>query len=503
MERISSLLGISTESIEKKLGAKWVKGDSLVPLKTLKKVDELNLKSGEPGEENLLNRALQDELLTIPGVMITDTPVRSYPLGEQASHLIGYVQNVTAEDLEKHAGEGYLTDSVIGRSGMEALFENELRGTNGCTVAIIREDGSMNRVLAAIPKQDGKNITLTIDSNLQSAIYQAFKEDKSCSVAMNPYTGEVLALVSTPSYDNNDFILGMSQEKWTALNEDVRNPLLNRFRQRFAPGSSFKPITGAIGLDAGTLDPDRDYGEEGLSWQKDESWGNYHVTTLHNTNPATLEHAMVLSDNIYFAKAALETGYDAFASGLDRLGFNQDLPFEISVAESQYSNADRIETEIQLADSGYGQGQVLVNPIHLASLYTMFPNQGKVLKPYLIYKDTPVPEIWIEDACTQETAETVEDAMKAVISSEHGTGHAAMRSDITLAGKTGTAEIKASKEDTSGTELGWFAVYTADADMQKPVLMVSMVEDVKNAGGSGLVVRKSRDVLGAYIPSGQ
>ena len=133
----------------------------------------------------------------------------------------------------------------------------------------------------------------------------------------------------------------------------------------------------------------------------------------------------------------------------------------------------------------------------------MFPNQGKVLKPYLVYKDTPVPESWIEDACTQETAETVEDAMKAVISSEHGTGHAAMRSDITLAGKTGTAEIKASKEDTSGTELGWFAVYTADKDIQKPVLMVSMVEDVKNAGGSGLVVRKARDVLGAYIPSGQ
>ena len=212
---------------------------------------------------------------------------------------------------------------------------------------------------------------------------------------------------------------------------------------------------------------------------------------------------MVLSDNIYFAKAALETGYDAFASGLDRLGFNQDLPFEISVAESQYSNTDQIETEIQLADSGYGQGQVLVNPVHLASLYTMYPNRGKVLKPYLVYKDTPEPEVWIEDACTPETAEIVEDGMKAVISSEHGTGHAAMRSDITLAGKTGTAEIKASKEDTSGTELGWFAVYTADADMQKPVLMVSMVEDVKNAGGSGLVVRKSRDVLGAYIPSGQ
>lgn len=322
---------------------------------------------------------------------------------------------------------------------------------------------------------------------------------------MNPYTGEILALVNTPSYDDNDFILGMSEETWAGLNEDERKPMLNRFRQRFAPGSSFKPITGVIGLTTGALTPDENFGEDaaGLSWRKDAGWGGYYVTTLHGYSPVNLKNAYIYSDNIYFARAALKIGKDDFMAGLNRLGFNQKLPFEISVAESQYSNTDQIETEIQLADSGYGQGQVLVNPIHLASLYTMYPNRGKVLKPYLVYKDTPEPEVWIEDACSPETAEIVEDGMKAVISSEHGTGHAAMRSDITLAGKTGTAEIKASKEDTSGTELGWFAVYTADADIQKPVLMVSMVEDVKNAGGSGLVVRKSRDVLGAYIPSGQ
>ncbi len=502
---LSELLGVSADSIRKKLSANWVKDDSLVPIKTLKKVDELNLQSALPEDENVQNRALQDELLTIPGVMITDTPVRYYPLGEKAAHLVGYVQNVTAEDLEEHKGEGYLSDSVIGRSGMEGLFEKELKGQNGRIISIVTSQGEEKQVLAAIPRIDGQDITLTIDSSLQELVYDAFRDSKSCTVAMNPYTGEVLALVNTPSYDNNDFILGMSEETWTELNEDERKPMLNRFRQRFAPGSSFKPITGVIGLTAGVLTPDENFGEDaaGLSWQKDAGWGGYHVTTLHGYSPVNLKNAYIYSDNIYFAKAALKIGYDDFMAGLDRLGFNQKLPFEISVAESQYSNADRIETEIQLADSGYGQGQVLVNPIHLASLYTMFPNQGKVLKPYLIYKDTPVPEIWIEDACTQETAETVEDAMKAVISSEHGTGHAAMRSDITLAGKTGTAEIKASKEDTSGTELGWFAVYTADKDIQKPVLMVSMVEDVKNAGGSGLVVRKSRDVLGAYIPSGQ
>lgn len=121
LNRLSELLGVSADSIRKKLSAGWVKDDSLVPIKTLKKVDELNLQSQLPEDENVQNRALQDELLTIPGVMITDTPVRYYPLGEKAAHLVGYVQNVTAEDLEEHKGEGYLSDSVIGRSGMEGL----------------------------------------------------------------------------------------------------------------------------------------------------------------------------------------------------------------------------------------------------------------------------------------------------------------------------------------------------------------------------------------------
>ena len=502
LERLSELLGVSVESIEKKLAAKWVKEDSLVPVKTLKKVDEFDLQSASPREDNVENKALQDALLAIPGVMITDTPVRSYPLGEAAAHLVGYVQNVTAEDLEKHPGEGYLSDSVIGRSGIETLYEKELKGQNGEKISIVTSEGAEKLVLAAIPRVDGSNITLTIDSSLQRTIYERFKDVKSCTVAMNPYTGEVLALVNTPSYDDNDFILGMSEEKWASLNEDERKPMFNRFRQRFAPGSSFKPITGVIGLSTGALTPGESFGTDraGLSWQKDASWGKYQVTTLHDYSPVNLENAYIYSDNIYFAKAALKIGYDDFMAGLDRLGFNQDLPFEISVSQSQYSNTERIETEIQLADSGYGQGQVLMNPIHLAALYTMFPNRGDVIKPYITYRKEPASEVWLKGACTPEIAETIDTALKKVISSEHGTGHAAMRVDITLAGKTGTAEIKASKGDTSGTELGWFAVYTADGPDRTPILMVSMVEDVKNAGGSGLVVRKAKAVLDSYIP---
>jgi len=156
--------------------------------------------------------------------------------------------------------------------------------------------------------QHGKDIKLTVDAELQTDLYEQFREDKSCHVAMQPYTGEVLALVSTPSYDNNDFILGLSNEQWTALNEDDSKPMYNRFRQKWCPGSTFKPITAAIGLESGAVKPDEDYGNAGLRWQKDASWGAYHVTTLHEYEPVVLENALIYSDNIYFAKAALKIG---------------------------------------------------------------------------------------------------------------------------------------------------------------------------------------------------
>ncbi len=499
LETLSSLLGVSADGIKKKLAAKWVKDDSFVPLKTLKKVDEINLNSPQPREDNVKNKELQDKLLEIPGILISDTPVRYYPLMESGAHLVGYVQNVTAEDIKEHPEEDYLTDSVIGRSGMEALYEKELKGTNGRTVSIVDANGVEKKILAAKSRMDGVNITLTIDSNLQSSIYNTFLEDKSTTVAMNPVTGEILALVSTPSFDDNDFILGMSNEAWDALNTDERKPMYNRFRQKFAPGSSLKPITATIGLTTGAIDANEDFGSSGLKWRKDESWGNYYVTTLHDSSPLNLENALIYSNNIYFAKAALKIGSKDFMAGLDKLGFNQQLPFEITLAKSQYSNEGKIESEVQLADSGYGQGQVLMNPVHLASLYTMFTNEGNVLKPYLLYKEQPSPEIWISNASSPETAEVVKSGLMKVISSEHGTGHAINRADVTLAGKTGTAEIKASKSDTTGTELGWFVVTTTDKNMKNPILLVSMVEDVKNRGASGYVVKKDKDILDTYF----
>ena len=492
--KIAELLEITPETIEKKLSAKWVKDDSFVPIKTIPKVEEIELMKYEPDQKVLKENERHETLLEIPGVTISDVEVREYTLGEATAHLIGYVQSVTAEDLEEHAGEGYTANSVIGKSGMEGLFEKELKGQNGCRVYIVNSEGKEKEELAYILVQDGHDIKLTIDANLQSSLYEQFKEDKSCSIAMNPYSGEILALVSTPSYDNNDFIMGLSSEQWTALNEDEDKPMYNRFRQVWCPGSTFKPIIAAIGLQSGAIDSMEDYGNVGLSWQKDASWGSYHVTTLHAYEPVILENALIYSDNIYFAKAALKIGSEEMESSLTGLGFNEQLPFEIKMAESQYSNTEGIETEIQLADSGYGQGQILVNPLHMACIYSAFCNEGNVIKPYLVYQNEAEAEYWIPGAFSNETASRVLEGTKKVVNDSNGTGYAAHRDDILLAGKTGTAEIKTSKDDTSGTELGWFAIFTAE-DTECPILIISMVEDVKGRGGSGYVVKKDSLVL--------
>lgn len=497
LKKIAALLEMELEAVEKKLDAGWVKADSFVPLRTVPGVKEVDLLSMEPDAAILREKERQEELLQIPGVMITETKVREYPYGNAAAHLVGYVQNVTAEDLEEHAGEGYTAGSMIGRSGIEGLYEKELKGTDGCRIYITDESGKEIQELARKEVQHGQDIKLTIDAALQVQLYEQFQEDKSCSVAMEPYTGEVLALTSTPSYDNNDFIMGMSQEQWDLLNEDEKKPMYNRFRQVWCPGSTFKPVIAAIGLETGRLDPEEDFGNVGRSWQKDASWGGYYVTTLHDYQPVIMDNALIWSDNIYFAKAALKIGADNLEKYLLKLDFTKKIPFEITMAQAQFSNTEHIDTEIQLADSGYGQGQILINPLHLAGIYSAFCNEGTMVRPYITRRsDTEAgAEDWIGEAFSPDTAERVLAGLKKVVNDPDGTGYALHRDDMVLAGKTGTAEIKASKEDSTGTELGWMVIFTTDKDTQRPILLVSMTEDVKGRGGSGYVVQKVKQVL--------
>ena len=349
----------------------------------------------------------------------------------------------------------------------------------------------MVETLASQEAKNGEDIYVTIDASLQQTAYEQFASDNGTAAAMNPKTGEVLALVSAPGYDPNEFIMGLSDSRWEELNDSENRPLTNRFSASWVPGSTFKALTAVIGVDSGKIDPQENFGYEGLSWQEDASWGDYHVTTLTDYgDQVTLENALVYSDNIYFAKAALRIGADTLIDRFKAMGFGEEIPFELSLTSSTYDDDDNIDSDIQLADTGYGQGQLLVNPVHMLSMYSLFVNDGSMVQPTLLYQDGYTGKMWKENVFSPDAVETVKNDLIQVIENPSGTGASARIEGVSLLGKTGTAEIKDSQSDTDGIERGWFICETAD-DTDTPIAVVGMVEDVKGKGGSSYVTEKS------------
>ena len=478
--QIAQYLETDVETLQKKMSASWINDDSFVPIKTV----------SEATKNDLINK----NILGINGVKISTVSIRTYPYDKVASHIVGYVQNVNAEDLKKHKNEGYNSTSVIGRNGIEAAYEEKLRGiTSGKIELVDKNDKVIKELCHKEVKMSPQDITLTIDIDLQQSLYNEYQNDKSASVALNPKTGEVLALVSTPSYSNNDFVLGLSTDKWNALNNDVNQPLMSRYKQTYTPGSSMKPITAAIGLETKTIDPNKDLGAKD-KWQKDSSWGNYYVTTLHAPSPNNLKNAITYSDNVYFARSALNIGKDNLFKYYKNLKIGEKIPFELALNKSQYINKNQKVSDQLIADSGYGQGQILINPLQLASIYSAFVNNGSIYQPHIVQGQT---KTWIKNVFSKETTKTIKEDLINAIADKNGTGHAIYHDNVVLAGKTGTAEIKQSQSDTTGTELGWFTVMTTDE--KQPILMTTVVEDVKNRGGSGYVVEHTKLPLDLYL----
>ena len=478
--QIAQYLETDVETLQKKMSASWINDDSFVPIKTV----------SEATKNDLINK----NILGINGVKISTVSIRTYPYDKVASHIVGYVQNVNAEDLKKHKNEGYNSISVIGRSGIEAAYEEKLRGiTSGKIDLVDKNDKVIKELCHKEVKMSPQDITLTIDIDLQQSLYNEYQNDKSASVALNPKTGEVLALVSTPSYSNNDFVLGLSTDKWNALNNDVNQPLMSRYKQTYTPGSSMKPITAAIGLETKAIDPDKDLGAKD-KWQKDSSWGNYYVTTLHAPSPNNLKNAITYSDNVYFARSALNIGKENLFKYYKNLKIGEKIPFELALNKSQYINKNQKVSDQLIADSGYGQGQILINPLQLASIYSAFVNNGSIYQPHIVQGQT---KTWIKNVFSKETTKIIKEDLINAIADENGTGHAIYHDNVILAGKTGTAEIKQSQSDTTGTELGWFTVMTIDE--KQPILMTTVVEDVKNRGGSGYVVEHTKAPLDLYL----
>ncbi len=481
IENIARLLGLTKEGIKQLLSAPYVKDDTFVFL----------------GNISQDNKNVETELLKIAGIQIKNKTGRIYPYGEYASHLIGYVQVITKEELAENAKKGYDSASIIGKTGLEKAYEDKLKGLNGYEIYISDAKGKKKKTIISRGVTNGEDLKLTIDINIQKTVYQQFKNDESATVVLNPKTGEILAMCSTPSYDSNDFILGMTNQKWQTISSDQSEPLYNRCQAVWTPGSSLKSITGAIALSKNLISEDEDFGASGKRWQKDTTWGPYHITTVKTYNgPANLRNALVYSDNIYFAKLALKIGDQTMISELKKLGFNSSINTKLSMTTSKFLSGDKFESEVQLADTGYGQGKTLVNPLHMAAMYTAFVNDGSMLMPYIEYKeDTTIPEYYLKNAFTEEAANTIKEDLIQVIDDADGTAHNAKIDGVILAGKTGTAEIKKTQEDEDGTEIGWFNVFVADENYRTQLLVVSMVEDVQTKQQSGYVTRNVKAIL--------
>ncbi|UOY92857.1 penicillin-binding transpeptidase domain-containing protein [Ectobacillus sp. JY-23] len=465
-QRLSQLLEMSVDEIDKKLSEKWVKPHLLVPLTILS------------------DEASHAELLRLPGVKITDKKMRVYPLKEAAAHVTGYIGEITAEELQKT--KGYQPGDKIGKRGLEQVYEDKLKGQKGARIYIVDRNKKEKEVLADKPAKDGETVTVTIDTAMQQALYTELKDNAGTASAINPQTGEILALVSTPAFNPNDFVQGMKAADWNVLNDNLKQPLLNRFTQAYTPGSVFKPITAVIGMNTGTLNPKEEKQITGLQWAKDGSWGNYFVTRVKEASPIDLETALVYSDNIYFAQEALKVGTETFSEEAKKFGFGEKLPLAYPFQESKLAVTD-IKNDIQLADTAYGQGEVLMTPLHVALSYAPFITRGSIPAPSL-QKGENEGMVWKDKIMSEATAMLVHNSLIRVIDDPEGIGRAAKIDGARLAGKTGTAELKKAKR-TEGQENGWFVAYD-----EKKVVVV-MIEDVKTRGGSNYVVAKVKRVF--------
>ncbi len=456
---IAQQFHISVKEIEAKLDQKWVKEDLFVPLKVVE----------------------DDQIKKMTAVQYQAVDIRYYPLGKAASAMIGYTGKVTAEDLKKD--KTLSADANIGKSGLERAYDKELRGKNGGKISLIDQNGKVKEVLLEAYREDGKDLQLTIDANTQVKAYNALDNATGATVIMQPKTGELSALVSKPSYDPNLMIRGISQKEYDAYLNDERKPFANRFTQRYAPGSTLKTVTASVALDAGTLTTDKTRTISGLKWQKDKSWGNYYITRVSNVPKVNLETAFIYSDNIFFAQTGLEMGEKILRKGFNQFIFGEKLDLPFSMEPAQISNKTSFKSQILLADTAYGQGQVLMSPIQQAITYSAFANNGKIIYGHLLANE----KTKAKDAVSSKSAEIVHQAMTQVIQNPNGTAHILNGISSTLAAKTGTAELKQT-QGTKGQENSFIVAF--DTKKSQEFLVLSVVEDHQKIGKTATELAK-------------
>lgn len=479
VSEIAKVLDISEENITTKLEAN-TNPEHFIPL-----VDIL------PNDTKLNSLRNREE----EGIIINSKVGRVYLGGEAFGRLIGYVGNITAEELEANQDKGYNDTSIIGKAGLEQIYEDTLKGEDAAEIYIERD---YDKITIAIKEvKDGENITLSIDSALQQKVYSEMSGEKGAATAVNPKTGEVIAMVSAPSYDSNIFttyITKTQKEKWE---ENDHADELNRFNKVYAPGSTMKLLTSIIGVENGIIDPNANIDIQGLKWQPDSSWGDYKITRVIDPGRSiNLKDAANFSDNIYYAQVALDLGSEKFIKGLKDFGISEELSFEYPMESSQISNDGELNKAILLADTGYGQGEVMVTPLHVALFYTTLANEGNIMQPRLVTSENSEAKVWKEGLISKDNLPTLVDAFTALVNDSGATIADGAVQGHRVAGKSGSAEIKKSQDDTTGTENGWYA--SVDPDSSK-ISIAMIIEDVKGRGGSHVTVPKVRNVMDYYL----
>jgi penicillin-binding protein 2 len=407
------------------------------------------------------------------GAEVAVNVLRHYPHGSLAAHVLGTTSSITEEEYQRLQPQGYRINDRIGRSGMERAYETTLRGEWGGQQLEVNAAGQVQRVLGDKPARPGKDLTLTLDLDLQKAAERALDTvRKGAIVAMDPRTGAIRALASRPNFDPNVFADGPTQRQWNDLNSPEA-PMLNRAFQGFPPASTFKIISTIAALESGkfketsTLPTMGSFCYDGQCYADHGSFGSIGFPT-----------ALAVSSNSFFYQVGLAVGPEHLFKAARRMGYGSLTGIEIRDEETPGLLGDPRWKERVLAEpwtsvdtitSAIGQGAVTVTPLQMARLYAAVANGGWLLTPHLV--EQPPSRRWI--GLRSETLRTLQVGLRQVVTD----GTATILNDPTLppvAGKTGTAE------DPPRQDHAWFGGYAA-AD-QPELVIVAFGE---NSGGYG------------------
>lgn len=431
-----------------------------------------------------------------PGVDVQVSPVRSYPLGSLACHLIGYVGRAAPEDLATESPEPYhyYLPEMTGRSGLERVFDGVLRGEPGGRLVRVDVSGFRFGDLAMREAHSGLSLRLALDVRIQEIIEKVLEGRRGAAVVVDPRNGDVLALASTPGYDLNAFSPGVPGELWNRLREDPEHPLLNRaLAGAYPPGSTFKPVVALAALENGKSSPQTVFSCPGYFMLGNARF-NCWLTRGHGT--VDLQAALEQSCNVYFFRLGLQCGWEAIYHMAAAFGFGQktDIAADYEVAGLLPNNAwkQRVMKDSwrdgDTCNGSIGQGALLATPVQMAMYAAALANGGNIYRPRVVtdllgedgHSVRAFPPVLARSLrLDPRHLRAVQEGMRRVIMSPQGSGRLAKTSKMEAAGKTGTAEYGRKEE---GRKIGWMIAY-APWD-QPTVALAVMIEDAVSGGAT-------------------